>query len=123
MARNRIQFQKGLSEAQFQGLYGDEERCWSQVVAWRWPKGFECPACGCNAHCLIEAHGGRHGTPRKLFQCSACRKQTSVSGAPTPRCRFDAGPAIVGAWRAIDTTIVMTIVTSLRLCGRGGWRS
>ena len=25
MARNRIQFQKGLSEAQFEALYGDEE--------------------------------------------------------------------------------------------------
>jgi len=77
MARNRIQFQKGLSEAQFEALYGDEARCWRQVVTWRWPEGFECPACGGNAHCLVEAHGGRHGTPRKLFQCNACRKQTS----------------------------------------------
>ena len=77
MPRNRIQFQKGLSEAQFQALYGNEERCWRQVVAWRWPKGFVCPACGGKAHCLVEAHGGRHGTPRKLFQCNACRKQTS----------------------------------------------
>src|SRR6185369_12169564 len=77
MPRNRIQFQKGLSEAQFHALYGNEERCWRQVVAWRWPKGFVCPACGGKAHCLVEAHGGRHGTPRKLFQCNACRKQTS----------------------------------------------
>jgi hypothetical protein len=27
MARNRIQFQKGLSEAGFATLYGSEERC------------------------------------------------------------------------------------------------
>ena len=77
MARNRIQFQKGLSEAQFRALYGDEDRCWQQVAAWRWPDGFRCPACGSGAHCIVEAHGGRHGTPRKLFQCNACRKQTS----------------------------------------------
>lgn len=77
MARNRIQFQKGLSEARFQDLYGDEASCWAQVVAWRWPEGFVCPACGGRAHCIVEAHGGRHGTPRKLFQCNACRKQTS----------------------------------------------
>jgi transposase-like protein len=77
MARNRIQFQRGLSEARFRALYGDEEACWRQVVAWRWPDGFVCPACGGTAHCIVEAHGGRHGTPRKLFQCNACRKQTS----------------------------------------------
>ena len=77
MARNRIQFQKGLSEARFRALYGAEEQCWQQVVAWRWPDGFCCPTCGGRAHCIVQAHGGRHGTPRKLFQCNACRKQTS----------------------------------------------
>lgn len=28
MARNRIQFQEGLSEARLRALYGDEEACW-----------------------------------------------------------------------------------------------
>jgi transposase-like protein len=77
MARNRIQFQRGLSEAEFAALYGDEDKCWVQVVAWRWPDGFRCPRCGGRAHCVTLAHGGRHGTPRKLFQCNACRRQTS----------------------------------------------
>jgi hypothetical protein len=27
MARNKVQFQKGLSEAQFASLYGTEDRC------------------------------------------------------------------------------------------------
>ena len=27
MARNKVQFQKGLSEAEFDELYGTEERC------------------------------------------------------------------------------------------------
>ena len=27
MARNKVQFQKGLSEAEFQRLYGSEELC------------------------------------------------------------------------------------------------
>jgi hypothetical protein len=47
MARSRIQFQRGLSEAEFAALYGDEDKCWVQVVAWRWPGGFRCPRCGC----------------------------------------------------------------------------
>lgn len=69
MARNRIQFQKGLSEAQFVALYGDEEMCRALVVGWRWPDGFVCPKCGGATHCIVG--------PRRLFQCNACRRQTS----------------------------------------------
>ena len=41
MARNRVQFQKGLSEAAFDEAYGTEEQCHAALVAWRWPDGFE----------------------------------------------------------------------------------
>ena len=71
MARNRIQFQKGLSEARLQALYGDEDKCRALVAAWRWPDGFVCPKCGGSAHCIVG--------PRKLFQCNGCRRQTSVT--------------------------------------------
>ena len=71
MARNRIQFQKGLSEAQFQALYGAEARCRALVIAWRWPDGFRCPRCGGEAHCVVGL--------RKLFQCNTCRRQTSLT--------------------------------------------
>ena len=70
MARNRIQFQKGLSEAHFQALYGDEARCRALIIAWRWPEGFRCPKCGGGAHCVVG--------PRQLFQCNTCRRQTSL---------------------------------------------
>src|SRR6478609_9736419 len=69
MARNRIQFQKGLSEALFLALYGNEEQCRPPVVAWRWQGGFRCPKCGGQEHCIVG--------PRRLFQCNACRRQTS----------------------------------------------
>ncbi len=72
MARNRVQFQKGLSEAAFDEAYGTEEQCHAALVAWRWPDGFECPDCRGRKHCVV-----RRGT-RRLFQCNACRKQTSV---------------------------------------------
>ena len=39
------------------------------VVASRWPNGFECPECGGTEHCLV--------TTRDLYQCTACRRQTS----------------------------------------------
>jgi ribosomal protein L37AE/L43A len=69
MARNKVQFQKGLSEAAFDALYGNEEKCRAAVIVSRWPNGFECPACGGRAYCEVRSRG--------LFQCNACRRQTS----------------------------------------------
>jgi hypothetical protein len=32
MARNKVQFQKGLSEAGFEALYGTEEKCRAAIA-------------------------------------------------------------------------------------------
>lgn len=69
MAKNKVQFQKGLSEQRFGQLYGTEEQCRAVIIAARWPHGFECPACGGKVYCMVKT--------RDLFQCSACRRQTS----------------------------------------------
>ena len=72
MARNVVQFQKGLSEPSepaFEQQYGTEEQCRAVVIASRWPNGFECPVCGCRQHSLV--------TTRDLYQCTRCRRQTS----------------------------------------------
>jgi transposase-like protein len=71
MARNLVQFQKGLSEAEFHDLYGSEERCQEAVFAWRWPQGFVCPDCGGRDHCVVKT--------RALYQCASCRRQTSLT--------------------------------------------
>jgi hypothetical protein len=39
MARNVVQFQKGLSEPAFEQQYG-KEQCRTIVIASRWPRGF-----------------------------------------------------------------------------------
>ena len=70
MARNKVQFQRGLSLVEFSKLYGTEDRCHDALVKMRWPDGFECPKCRGRAHAYCE--------PRKLFQCRSCRVQTSV---------------------------------------------
>ena len=44
VARNKVQFQKGLSEVEFERLYGTEELCRATLEKWRWPNGFVCPA-------------------------------------------------------------------------------
>ncbi len=69
MARNAVQFQKGLSEPAFDRQYGTEEQCRAVVIAARWPDGFWCPACGGREHSMVKT--------RDLFQCTACRRQTS----------------------------------------------
>ena len=70
MPRNTVQFQKGLSEPAFECQYGTEEQCRAAVIAARWPDGFVCPECGGRQHSLVKT--------RDLFQCSACRRQTST---------------------------------------------
>jgi transposase-like protein len=40
------------------------------VFAWRWPNGFACPVCGGGAYSEVKTRG--------LYQCSACRRQTSL---------------------------------------------
>jgi hypothetical protein len=54
MARNKVQFQEGLSEAQFSVLYGTEAQCLEVVLRWRWPSGFVCPVCGGKQHSVIK---------------------------------------------------------------------
>ncbi len=70
MARNPVQFQKGMSRAAFQSRYGREDQCHEELVRLRWPDGFACPACQ-GRKCSFYA-------ARRAFQCSLCRRQTSV---------------------------------------------
>jgi len=72
MLINRIQFQPGLSMPEFFGRYGSEPQCEAALESARWPEGFRCPRCGTSTHC------GLRGANRKMFQCNACRHQTSL---------------------------------------------
>ena len=71
MARNKVQFQKGLSEAVFQASYGTEEQCRAALFKSRWPEGFECRACGGGAYCELSTRG--------RYQCRACHAQTTLT--------------------------------------------
>jgi transposase-like protein len=72
MAMNRVQFQPGLSMAEFMNRYGSDEQCEAALVASRWPSGFVCPLCS----------GGQSSSYRRqgllYFQCSTCRHQCSI---------------------------------------------
>jgi ribosomal protein L37AE/L43A len=72
MAMNRVQFQAGLSMAEFQARYGTEVRCRQALFTARWPEGFRCPGCGESAHSCFDRAG------QTYYQCSACRRQTTL---------------------------------------------
>ena len=53
MPKNKVQFQKGLSLAQFLQLYGSEAQ-WEQTPFHaRWPHGLSCPRCSSNKFCRL----------------------------------------------------------------------
>ena len=72
MAMNQVQFQRGLSMAEFVQRYGTEDKCEAALVAARWPEGFTCPICGSGAH------GSFLRDRRRYWQCTTCRHQCSV---------------------------------------------
>ena len=72
MPMNRVQFQPGLSMPAFLGQFGTEEQCEAALERVRWPQGFGCPHCGETHHYVLRVGA------RKVFQCGACRKQTSL---------------------------------------------
>jgi len=73
MPINRIQFQPGLSLPDFFAQFGTEAQCEAALERTRWPNGFICPECGEQRHSLVHRGG------QKLWQCSGCRKQTSLT--------------------------------------------
>jgi hypothetical protein len=72
MAMNRIQFQPGLSMPEFLKRDGTEAQCAAALEQARWPGGFRCPRCGGAACSRVR------GRTHALFQCQACRHQTSL---------------------------------------------
>ena len=73
MTMNRVQFQPGLSIAEFVDQFGSEYKCEAALIASRWPGGFFCSACGC-------AHSSSFRRQARLyFQCTACWHQCSVT--------------------------------------------
>lgn len=56
---------------EFQEAFGTEEQCEEYLVKLRWPRGFVCPNCGHDDSYVVST--------RKLYQCTVCLKQTSVT--------------------------------------------
>jgi len=70
MARNQVQFQKGISIQRFIGMYGTEKQCQERLFQMRWPSGYRCPNCHHDKFCQLNS--------RPLFQCNKCHHQASL---------------------------------------------
>jgi transposase-like protein len=73
MPINQIQFQPGLSLPDLFAQFGTLAQCEAALERARWPEGFVCPDCGGQRHSVVYCDGDR------LWQCTACRKQTSLT--------------------------------------------
>ena len=71
MAKNAVQFQKGISLLAFLERYGTEEQCREALFALRWPNGFVCPKCANTIGCQLKT--------RPLTQCHRCHHQVSLT--------------------------------------------
>lgn len=69
---NAIQFQKGLSLAQFLAQYGTEVQCEEHLKRLRWPQTYCCPKCH---HCCASLFR-RHS--QLYWQCKHCQYQCSL---------------------------------------------
>ena len=65
----RPDFPKTIIE--FQHRFPDERACAEYLFASRWPEGYRCPRCRCNATTELPR--------RRVWQCTACRYQVSVT--------------------------------------------
>jgi ribosomal protein L37AE/L43A len=88
MSINQVQFQRGLSMAEFMERYGTEEKCHAALVASRWPRGFRCPACRDERHSTFVREG------RSYWQCYRYRHQTTVTAGTI----FDATKLPLTRW-------------------------
>src|SRR3954453_14907237 len=108
MAKNIVQFQKGLSEAAFRLQYGTEEQCRATLFSWSRPRGFVCQKCA-GPHSIVLR-------TRPIQQCSTCRHQVSLIAGTI----FHATKLPLTTWFAALYHLSKSGLSSLELARRLG---
>lgn len=119
MSMNRVQFQAGLSMAEFLDRYGSDDKCETALVASRWPTGFVCPACGCSHSSSFRREG------RLYFQCCACRHQCSATSGTI----FEATKLGLARWflamhlltQSKNNVAALELMRHLGVCYKTAW--
>ena len=119
MAMNRVQFQRGLSMAEFIQRYGTDDKCEQALVASRWADGFRCEACGGQARSTFRRDG------RLYWQCADCPHQTSLISGTI----FQASKLPLSRWflamhlltQAKNNVSALELKRHLGVCYRTAW--
>lgn len=119
MAMNRVQFQRGLSIAEFMDRYGTDEKCAAALEQSRWPAGFCCPDCGDERHSRFIREGRTH------WQCHRCRTQTTVTAGTI----FQASKLPLSRWflamhlltQATNNVSALELKRHLGVCYKTAW--
>ena len=120
MAMNRVQFQQGLSMAEFFERYGTEAKCYRSLYKARWPQGYRCPCCNGRARSRFRREG------RIYYQCRACRHQTTLTSGTL----FEASKLPLTTWflamhllTGSKTNLsALALKRHLGVCYRSAWR-
>lgn len=76
----------------FERAFPDEHACRAAFAAARWPNGFICPACAHDDAAYLAKRG--------LWQCRACRRQTSVTaGTALHATKLPLRTCLFAVWR------------------------
>jgi ribosomal protein L37AE/L43A len=116
---NRVQFQQGLSMAEFIQRYGTDDKCEQALVASRWAYGFRCEACGGQARSTFRRDG------RLYWQCADCPHQTSLISGTI----FQASKLPLSRWflamhlltQAKNNVSALELKRHLGVCYRTAW--
>ena len=119
MKMNRVQFQPGLSMADFIDRYGSDDKCEAALLESRWPDGFACPACGCGQSSSFRRAG------RLYFQCTACRNQCSITSGTI----FEATKLGLSRWflamhlltQSKNNVTALELMRHLGVCYKTAW--
>jgi ribosomal protein L37AE/L43A len=120
MPMNRVQFQPGLSMAEFVRRYGTEQQCERALIDHRWPSGFICPRCG-----GVGARTSFVRQSRRYWQCGSCQHQCSVTSGTL----FEASKLPLTLWflamqlltQSKNNVSALELKRHLGVCYRTAW--
>ena len=117
---NRVQFQPGLSLPAFLRRYGTEAACTAALQQARWPNGYVCPKCAATRCSQFIRRS------KSMWQCSACRHQTSLRAGTV----FDNTKLPLTTWllalyllsQSKTNLSALELMRPLGVCYRTAWR-
>ena len=120
MAMNRVQVQPGLSLPAFLRRYGTEAACTAALQQARWPNGYVCPKCAATRCSQFIRRS------KSMWQCSACRHQTSLRAGTV----FDNTKLPLTTWllalyllsQSKTNLSALELMRPLGVCYRTAWR-